>query len=449
MQRTPSNDAAGVGRLTIELNEWDSTGPTREPRLRDLSFQDHAEWRARAESLRGKIDIHERYDGITIETTSFVGRVDVGPLRIAVRPKLPAMPLTRLLRYAYGLRDLRLVDEALSPVHQDGIQDLLIALLASEVEELVHRGLARRYIATDERLPSPRGQILMERIIRDGGVVEAALPCRHYDRRTDWSVNRVLRAGLHEAARMTEDRELRRRVQKLSTLFGDVREMPRMGIETIDRVEQALTRVTEASRSALKLIRLLLDDNGVALEVSAGSSGTSGFLFDMNRFFERLVSQFLGEYVTGAKVRDQQSIRDMFVVTSRKTPSPRPDYALMRGKQLLGFYDAKYRDLWRSGLPPEWLYQLTIYALASPGRKSVLLYASMKPDARDEPILVRQPFASTGGDLGSVILRPVPLQELAALFAPGDDAERLAGRRMLADQLVRLVVQNQTRSMVA
>ncbi|MDR6496718.1 hypothetical protein J2797_006645 [Paraburkholderia terricola] len=82
--------------------------PAREPRLRNLSLEGHAQWRAFAESLRGKIDIHERYDGITIETTSFVGRVDVGPLRVVVRPKLPAMPLTRLLRYAYGLRDLRL-----------------------------------------------------------------------------------------------------------------------------------------------------------------------------------------------------------------------------------------------------------------------------------------------------------------------------------------------------
>jgi 5-methylcytosine-specific restriction enzyme subunit McrC len=283
----------------------------------------------------------------------------------------------------------------------------------------------------------------MDRIIRRGGVIEAALPCRHHDRRTDWSLNRVLRAGLGEAMCMTEDRELLRRVQKLSALFGDVREMPRLGLRDIDRAEQALTRMTEASQPALTLIRLLLENQGVELEPPDGPSTTSGFLFDMNRFFERLLSRFLGEHVAGATVRDQQTIRGMFVATSRRTPSPRPDYALVRGNQLLGFFDAKYRDLWRSNMPSEWLYQLTIYALASPSGSSVLLYASMKPDARDEEIHVRQPLGGLGRALGSVILRPVPLQTLATLLAPGDDAKRVTARRRLAERLVSLSVEGQ------
>ena len=53
-----------------------------------------------AETLRGRLDIREVYEGLEITSTSFVGRVGVGPLRIAITPKLPAMPLARLLRYA-------------------------------------------------------------------------------------------------------------------------------------------------------------------------------------------------------------------------------------------------------------------------------------------------------------------------------------------------------------
>jgi 5-methylcytosine-specific restriction enzyme subunit McrC len=441
MQQTPSDEAANFGRLTIELNEWDSVDPVRDPRLGNLSFGGQVRWRAFAESLRGRIDIHERYDGITIETTSFVGRVDVGPLRIVVRPKLPAMPLTRLLRYAYGLRDLRLVNETRSPVHRDGMQDLLIVLLAGEIEELLRRGLVRQYVAVDERLTSPRGQILMDSIIRRGGVIEAALPCRHHERNADWSLNHILRTGLGVAAHMTEDRELCRRVQKLSAHFGDVSKMPRICIEDIDRAERALTRLTEASQSALTLIRLLLEMQGVELEQADGQNKTSGFLFDMNRFFERLLSRFLGGHVLGATVEDQRSIRGMFVATSRRTPSPRPDYALVRGRRLLGFYDAKYRELWQSNLPAEWLYQLTIYALASPSKSSVLLYASMKPDARDEEIQVRQPLAGTGKALGAVILRPVPLERLATLVGAGDDAEHVSARRRFAERLVSLSVE--------
>ncbi|CAG9238175.1 conserved hypothetical protein [Paraburkholderia tropica] len=442
MQQTPSDEAANLSRLTIELNEWDTVDPRRNPRLEKLTFADRVQWRAFAESLRGKIDIHERYDGITIETTSFVGRVDVGPLRIVVRPKLPAMPLTHLLRYAYGLRDLRLIEETRSPVNRDGMQDLLIVLLMGEIEELLHRGLARRYVSTDERRTSPRGQILVDTIIRRGGVIEAALPCRYYERDTDWTLNRILRTGLGVAASMTGDRELRRRLQKLSVHFGDVSMMPRLRIEDIARAEQALTRLTEASQSALTLIRLLLEMQGVVLEHADGQSKTPGFLFDMNRFFEQLLSRFLGEHLVGATVEDQRRIRGMFSSTSRRTPSPRPDYALVRGKRLQGFYDAKYRELWRSKLPTEWLYQLTVYALASPSTNSVLLYASMAADPRDEEILIRQPLVGTGKALGAVILRPVPLERLAALVGAGADAERVNARRRFAERLVSLSVES-------
>jgi hypothetical protein len=42
-----------------------------------------------------------------------------------------------------------------------------------------------------------------------------------------------------------------------------------------------------------------------------------------------------------------------------------------------------------------------------------------------------------------VILRPVPLQTLATLLAPGDDAKRVTARRRLAERLVSLSVEGQ------
>jgi 5-methylcytosine-specific restriction enzyme subunit McrC len=56
-----------------------------------------------------------------------------------------------------------------------------------------------------------------------------------------------------------------------------------------------------------------------------------------------------------------------------------------------GFLDAKYRDIWERRLPPEWLYQLSVYALAAPSQVSVLLYATMSAQAEDERIEIRQP----------------------------------------------------------
>jgi 5-methylcytosine-specific restriction enzyme subunit McrC len=432
----------GPPSFVVELTEWDQVGPAQDSRLEGCSLAGDVSLRRLAETLRGRVDIREGYEGLEITTTSFVGRVDVGPLRIAIGPKLPAMPLARLLRYAYGLRDVTAVEETRSPTTRHGLHDLLVALLASEVEELVHRGLARRYIPISETLESPRGHILIDQVIRQGGVREARLPCRHFERRADWHLNQILRTGLEAAAGVAEDRDLRRRVHQLSAMFGDVGRLARLGADDIDRAERDLTRLTAASRPALTIIRLLHDALGIAFDSGQRPSRTPGFLFDMNVFFQRLLSRFLHDNLAGARIVDELAIRNLFAYAPdanprrRRAPTPRPDYALFHHKALHGFLDAKYRDIWDRSLPPEWLYQLSIYALASPSEVSVLLYASMSAEAREERVEVRQPVLWSNKRPASVIFRPVPLPYLAELLDP-DRAGSLAGeRRKLADQLV-------------
>jgi 5-methylcytosine-specific restriction enzyme subunit McrC len=103
---TPTPRPNGTPPFVVELTEWDQVGPARDSRLKGRSLASDMQSRRLAETLRERLDIREGYEGLEITSTSFVGRVDVGPLRIAVGPKLPAMPLARLLGYAYGLRDV-------------------------------------------------------------------------------------------------------------------------------------------------------------------------------------------------------------------------------------------------------------------------------------------------------------------------------------------------------
>lgn len=95
-----------------------------------------------------------------------------------------------------------------------------------------------------------------------------------------------------------------------------------------------------------------------------------------------------------------------------------------------------------SNLPAEWLYQLSIYALASPARVSVLLYASMAAEARDEQVDVRQPVTWSSRTPTSVVLRPVPLLRLAELLEPDRARGLAADRARLAEELVALRARN-------
>ena len=436
----------GSSVVVIELAEWDRVGPTRDRRLAGLSLAGDPPVQRLVEVLRSRVDIREGFEGLEIGSTSFVGRVDVGPLRIVVRPKLPLMPLTRLLRYAYGLRDLGPpLDETRAPTARHGLHDLLVALLAAEVEELLHRGLARHYVPLVKVLGSPRGRILVPELVRQGGVREARLPCQYVERRADWRLNRVLCAGLALAGRVTGDRDLRWRVHRLSEGFSDVAPPARLTTKDLDNAEQDLTRLTATYAPALAIIRLLLDAQGLAFEQAVGQvRRTPGFLFDMNAFFQRLLSRFLHEHLPAElSVEDEQIARGVLGYAPdanprrRTAPYLRPDFALFQGGVLQCFLDAKYRDVWDRGCPTEWLYQLSLYALASPGhRGSVLLYASMAADARDERVDVRPPSLRSDTALTSVVLRPVVLPRLADLVGPDISDRRAAERCRLARELV-------------
>jgi len=241
---------------------------------------------------------------------------------------------------------------------------------------------------------------------------------------------------------MAEDRDLQRHTHQLSARFGDVERLARLDVGDIDRADRELNRLTAANRPALTIIRLLQDTLGLAFDSAQHSSRMPGFLFDMNIFFQRLLSRFLHDNLTYTRIADEVPIRNLFTYAAggnpkrRSAPAPRPDYALFRGDTLYAFLDAKYRDIWERGLPAEWLYQLSLYALASPSQVSVLLYASMSTDARDERVEVRQPILWSDKGPASVILRPVLLPYLAKILAP-DQLAGLAGkRRELADQFV-------------
>ena len=439
----PSN---GAPSISTELAEWDCIGPAQNKNLTGLSLADNVPAQSMAQLLRGRLDIRETYKGLEISSTSFVGHVDVGPLRITVRPKLPAAPLTRLLRYAYGLRDLGMqLDETRAPTDQHGLHDLLVALLAAEAAELLQRGLARQYVPRGGQLESPRGRILVQELASRGGIMEARLPCHYAERRADWQLNQVLRAGLDLASRITADPELRSRLHRLSGRFGEVASMTSLCVKDLDEAEQNLTRLTEAYKPALAIIRLLMDAQGPVLEQPGQPQRTPGFLFDMNIFFQRLLSRFLHDnLLPPLRIEDERVIRGVLAYApeanpkSRRAPGVKPDYALFQARSLMRFLDAKYRDVWQRGCPAEWLYQLSLYALASPNKVSVLLYASMAEGASDERVDVRPPLPYPAQASASIVLRPVVLTRLAELVGPETTDTRAGERRILAGKLVSL-----------
>ena len=409
-------------KIQINLAEWRSAGPADSPQLRHLSFDEYPEAREQAEALTAgdKLEIVELASGIHIQARSYVGRVNLGPLQISIRPKLPGKQLLTLFRYAYGLRNLELLlpsayDSDVSPA----FQELLILQLIAEVEELLARGLHREYRRQAEALASPRGRFDFESYVRGGGAVHTAFPCIHYLRLEDSVINQALLAGIRAAAALTGDLALRVRIRRsIEQLADGVVSVP-LYQETLRSAFRALDRRTSAYLPALKIIQLLMEGLGLDLEAGTGLR-LPGFLFDMNRFFQALLSRFLHDSLEGVVIRDEQRIIGMMAYgvgynpRHRQAPAPRPDYVLLQANRIVAILDAKYRDLWEYSLPREMLYQLSIYALSQPAMPmAAILYPTVEAAAREARIVISDPVSHA--EKGKVALRPVDLNHLVEL----------------------------------
>jgi 5-methylcytosine-specific restriction enzyme subunit McrC len=205
------------------------------------------------------LEVLELRDGLVVKSTSFVGRVRLGEIEITVVPKLPTNALLKLLRYAYGLRDLRLFPSTTISTQATGLQDILVWQLIEEGKELLGRGLQRAYVRREEALSSPRGRIDFSTLAAQGTLAEASLPCIHHNRNENSLVNRVLLAGLRLGAALDVDRSLRVRAGRLADLIAESVSPIRLDRQVFSRLEGIMDRTTRAYEPAISLIRLLAD----------------------------------------------------------------------------------------------------------------------------------------------------------------------------------------------
>ncbi len=402
---------------TINLKEW------------SIIFEEGAELsdvdaRNTAQALKEKgiIEITEQKNGIFVESNSYVGSIKIGNIQINVSPKIEGIPLYTLLRYAYGLRDLKLFNISEHSIGNFSFFDLLIYELYAEAEDLLRRGIHKSYEKKEEDLFSPRGKIDMNRLCTQGGLSKNKLPCRYFNREGNNVLNRTLLAGLKLGLKLVVDIELKAKLQRLCSIMEEEVDDIILTRGNLQLAKNSINRLNDRYSAVLEVINILYESQGIQLEDESRCINLRGYFFDMNAFFEKLVGKLLKDCVKEYVVKDQFSLHDMFMYTPgfnprrRESPTPRPDFALLQGGKVVKLLDTKYRDLWENNLTRNMLYQLAIYAVSGIGDKTAtIIYPAVSDEPTVQKIDVKNPVTNT--KMASIILKPINLVKVAGLLS--------------------------------
>ena len=321
------------------------------------------------------------YRGIVLK--SYVGVLRTGQLHLEILPKTdrdrPA-PFWRdrlldMLRVVHKLPVAAPTTSHLRTRPSD-LLDLYLELYVREVSTLLQRGLARRYLTSEQNETALRGKLVFSEQLRHNLVHRE----RFYTARSvyDRSLvhNQLLRQGLTVAEQMAGNTVIARDLRTLRQRFPDLPVIP-VTAATFEHLP--LSRQTRPYAAALTIARLLL--LRYHPDVAGGRDHVLALLFDMNELWERFLTVALRRYLSGYEVEVQPS--RTYWTSAGGGAQLRPDIVL-RGARETFVLDAKWKVLSGGQPSAQDLRQLYVYGSRFGARRTALLLPGARTQVRGE-----------------------------------------------------------------
>jgi 5-methylcytosine-specific restriction enzyme subunit McrC len=314
-----------------------------------------------------------------LNAAEWVGSLVVADLHVLIKPKIPPENLFLLLEV--GLPESAWRSEAFDYATGADLLPSIVAFFARTVETTLARGVLRSYREEHDRLVALRGRIDIGATFRQPGL-KAPLACRFDDFTADIAENRYLRAAVRRALRVpVVPPEDRRRLMQQLVALEEVTDVP-VRPDSLD--DLAVTRLNGHYQPALCLARLILEN--LTLVDQRGGTTASSFLVDMNKLFERFVTERLRRALLGRlEVRAEPPVH----LGVGRQVLMYPDLEFRRRGQTVYVGDVKYKLTADARARNADHYQLLAYATALDLPEGVLIYCLADGGRPERTITVR------------------------------------------------------------
>jgi 5-methylcytosine-specific restriction enzyme subunit McrC len=305
-------------------------------------------------------------EGYLLNPNQFVGVLALpSGRRLQIEPKVPVRSLFFMLAVASELPP-PFLEEAAEFAELDELLEFVAGAFADLAEERIARGLYRAYVEREENLAAVRGRIAVADDLRRNHVLRHRTFCRFAELTEDVPENRIVRQVAHLLAGWVRRPPLRLRLWRIDHALGSVAPT-HLPAEAVDRF--AYGRLNEEYRPLHRLCKLVLEWASFADE--AGPFAFRAFLLDMNRLFERFVTQTLRD-----RARHPVSVDDqvpLHLAEGRRVDM-RPDLVVRVGTRPTLVADCKYKRLEPEGFKGHDLYQILAYCTALGLDRGLLVY---------------------------------------------------------------------------
>lgn len=311
-----------------------------------------------------------------VRFNEFVGVLQIGKTLIEVLPKADKSNdheswirvLIGMLK-AVGVFDIHAPSNSELTLKHNSILDLYFELFIKEIEQLLHKGLIKKYRITEGNRTSLKGSIQFSKHIQQNLIHQE----RFYVKHTTYDLNHDIHAILYKALKLIDqintNVQLNSRLGVLSLVFPELYDI-KVTDSDFDRI--VYNRKTEPYRNALEVARLILLNYHP--DVKQGTNNVLALMFDMNMLWEQFVYASLRKFKPKTITVEAQTVKNFWRPQKGRSSSMKPDIVINKGKEDCAILDTKWKNLNGRNPSPEDLKQMFVYMKYYRTKKVALLY---------------------------------------------------------------------------